>query len=94
MMSCSSIVQCPVVDDDPFDDKPGVQAQGPCYDTPVHDSDDWNAYRVQNPVAALASTGAGITALVVSALAAVAGGVTLVVLARRRANSARHVERG
>ncbi len=88
------VVECPVVDDDPFDDKPGVQAPGPCYDTPVHDSDDWNAYRVQNPVAALASTGAGITALVVSALAAVAGGVTLVVLARRRANSARHVERG
>ncbi len=85
------IVQCPVVDDDLFDDKPGTRPEGPCYDTPVHDSDDWNAYRVQNPVAALATTGAGITTLVVIALAAVAGGVTLAVLARRRTDSARHM---
>jgi len=85
------VVECPVVDDDPFDDKPGTRPEGPCYDTSVHDSDDWNGYRVQNPVAALATTGAGITALAVIILASVAGGVTLAVLARRRADSARHV---
>lgn len=86
------IVECPVVDDDPFDDKPGVQAQGPCYDTPVHDSDDWNGYRVKpNPIAKLASTGAGVAVLAVCASAMLAGGVLLVVMARRRAGTARHV---
>ncbi len=86
------IVECPVIDDDPFDDKPGVQAQGPCYDTPVHDSDDWNGYRVKpNPIAKLASTGAGVAVLAVCASAMLAGGVLLVVMARRRAGTARHV---
>lgn len=92
MMSCSSIVQCPVVDDDPFDDKSGTQSEGPCYDTPVHDADDWNGYRVKpNPIAKLASTGAGVAVLVVCASAMLAGGVLLVVMARRRAGTARHV---
>jgi hypothetical protein len=86
------IVECPVIDDDPFDDKPGVQAQGPCYDTPVHDSDDWNGYRVKpNPIAKLASTGAGVAVLAVCASAMLAGGVLPVVMARRRAGTARHV---
>lgn len=78
------IVECPVVDENPFDDKPGIQQAGPCYDTPVHDSDDWNGYRAKpNPVAKLASTGAGIALLSVLAVAALAGGVMLVVFARR-----------
>lgn len=78
------IVECPVVDENPFDDKPGVQQAGPCYDTPVHDSDDWNGYRAKpNPVAKLASTGAGIAVIGVLAVAVLAGGVMLVVFARR-----------
>lgn len=46
--------------------------------------DDWNGYRVKpNPVAELASTGVGVAVL--------AGSVLLVVMARRRVGTARHV---
>ncbi len=82
------IVECPVVDDDPFDDKPGVQAQGPCYDTPVHDSDDWNGYRVKP----LASTGAAVGLFVVAVVVASAlGGGLLVVVRRRGPHTSRHM---
>lgn len=85
------IVECPVVDDDPFDDKPGVQSAGPCYDTPVHDSDDWNGYRVKP----LASTGAAVGMFVAAvAVASVLGGGLLVVVRRRGSHASRHtVER-
>lgn len=82
------IVECPVVDDDPFDDKPGVQAQGPCYDTPVHDSDDWNGYRVKP----LASTGAAVGLFVVAVVVASALGAGLLVVVRRRGpHTSRHM---
>lgn len=83
------IVECPVVDDDPFDDKPGVQAQGPCYDTPVHDSDDWNGYRVKP----LASTGAavGMFAAAVAVASVLGGGLLLVVRRRAGSHASRHM---
>lgn len=82
------IVECPVVDDDPFDDKPGVQAQGPCYDTPVHDSDDWNGYRVKP----LASTGAAVGLFVAAVVvASVLGAGLLVVVRRRGPHTSRHM---
>ncbi len=82
------IVECPVIDDDPFDDKPGVQAQGPCYDTPVHDSDDWNGYRVKP----LASTGAAVGLFVAAVVVASAlGGGLLVVVRRRGPHTSRHM---
>ena len=82
------IVECPVVDDDPFDDKPGVQAQGPCYDTPVHDSDDWNGYRVKP----LASTGAAVGLFVAAVVVASALGAGLLVVVRRRGpHTSRHM---
>ena len=82
------VVECPVVDDDPFDDKPGVQAQGPCYDTPVHDSDDWNGYRGKP----LASTGAAVGLFVVAVVVASAlGGGLLVVVRRRGPHTSRHM---
>ncbi len=83
------VVECPVVDDDPFDDKPGVQAQGPCYDTPVHDSDDWNGYRVKP----LASTGAavGLFAAAVAVASVLGGGLLLVVRRRAGSHASRHM---
>lgn len=82
------IVECPVVDDDPFDDKPGVQAQGPCYDTPVHDSDDWNGYRVKP----LASTGAAVGLFVAAVVVASALGAGLLAVVRRRGqHTSRHM---
>ncbi len=82
------IVECPVVDDDPFDDKPGVQAEGPCYDTPVHDSDDWNGYRVKP----LASTGAAVGMFAAAvAVASVLGGGLLLVVRRRGSHASRHM---
>lgn len=82
------IVECPVVDDDPFDDKPGVQESGPCYDTPVHDSDDWNGYRVKP----LASTGAAVGLFVAAVVVASALGVGLLVVVRRRGpHTSRHM---
>jgi adhesin isopeptide-forming family sspB-C2 type protein/fimbrial isopeptide formation D2 family protein len=82
------IVECPVVDDDPFDDKPGVQAEGPCYDTPVHDSDDWNGYRVKP----LASTGAAVGLFVAAVVVAAALGAGLLFVVRRRGSHAsRHM---
>ncbi len=82
------VVECPVVDDDPFDDKPGTQAQGPCYDTPVHDSDDWNGYRVKP----LASTGAavGMFAAAVAVASVLGGGLLLVVRRRAGSHASRH----
>lgn len=82
------VVDCPVVDDDPFDDKPGTQAQGPCYDTPVHDSDDWNGYRVKP----LASTGAavGMFAAAVAVASVLGGGLLLVVRRRAGSHASRH----
>lgn len=84
------LVECPVVDDDPFDDKPGVAQEGPCYDTPVHDSDDWNGYRA-NP---LASTGAalGLIAAAVICAGGLGGGLLLVVR-RRGTHASRHTAR-
>ena len=82
------IVECPVVDDDPFDDKPGVQAQGPCYDTSVHDSDDWNGYRVKP----LASTGAAVGLFVAAVVVASALGAGLLAVVRRRGpHTSRHM---
>lgn len=82
------IVECPVVDDDPFDDKPGVQESGPCYDTPVHDSDDWNGYRVKP----LASTGAAVGLFVAAVVvASVLGAGLLVVVRRRGPHTSRHM---
>lgn len=79
------IIDCPVLDDDPFDDQPGKAAEGPCYDTAVRDTDDWNGYRAK-PANPLASTGAGIAlAVAVMVGLGLTGTILLLVGAKRRA---------
>lgn len=44
-VTATALVDCPVVDDDPWDDTPAVQAGRTCHGTSVTDSDRWNGKR-------------------------------------------------
>ncbi|RBP97819.1 cell wall anchor protein [Bifidobacterium aemilianum] len=82
------IVPCPVVDEDPFDDKPGVQQSGTCYGDPlVSDPDDWNGTRPQ----LLAETGTAVLTVILAGAACAGAGMGLRFLARRRKGSNVHM---
>lgn len=79
------IVECPVEDDDPWDDIPGVQRPGPCFETPVvSNEDDWNGIRDPD----LATTGVAVASILLMALGLGVVAASLL-LAYRKANAHR-----
>lgn len=74
------IVECPVEDDDSWDDEPGIQQSGPCYDTPVVSNvDDWNGIRDSR----LATTGSAVVGVVVAVLVLALAAAVLLLIRRR-----------
>lgn len=81
-VTASTVVTCPLVDDNPFDDQPAVKQEGICRGDTVRAEDFWYGRRT-----VLANTGAGfVPAAVLGSLAAAsaAGTFALTVIRRRR----------
>lgn len=90
-VTAQPVIDCPVIDENPFDDVPGTLAEGPCYDTAISAKDDWNGY--VKPVAAkatLAKTGADILWVAVAVLVLAGAGVGAACYRRRLAAIANH----
>lgn len=81
-------IECPVVDEDPFDDvEPEIDPNAVCWDTPVMDTDDWNGV-APTPLAQTGTDmmGAGVAAVILAGL-----GVALSAVGKRRSGA--HVAR-
>lgn len=92
-VTADPIVDCPIVDADPFDDVPGEATGDVCYDTPVSDYDDWNGYRptaIEKITDTLAKTGSTLAWTGGAAAALLALGCGLTVLRRRHATAPAH----
>lgn len=80
-VTASTVVTCPLVDDDPFDDRPAVRQEGVCRGETVNAADTWHGYRPK-----LAQTGIPMAGSLAAAavLAVVAAGMLAQVARRRR----------
>ena len=81
-VTASTVVTCPLVDDNPFDDQPAVKQEGICRGNTVRAEDFWYGRRT-----VLANTGAGFVPVAVLgslAAASAAGMFALTVIRRRR----------
>ncbi|KFI38399.1 putative cell surface protein [Bifidobacterium actinocoloniiforme DSM 22766] len=81
LASGKPVVDCPVLDDDPWDDKPGTQKQGGCGGADVvSQPDDWNGLRP----ATLALTGSNVLVLFCLGLSLFGASLPPLAFARRR----------
>ncbi|MFR0568661.1 LPXTG cell wall anchor domain-containing protein [Bifidobacterium apri] len=82
-VTAATVVTCPMVDDNPFDDQPAVRQEGVCRGDTVSSGDYWHGRRI-----ALAKTGAWFIPTAILGFVAVAAAtgmlVLLVALRRRR----------
>ncbi|MDN5973305.1 MAG: LPXTG cell wall anchor domain-containing protein, partial [Bifidobacterium crudilactis] len=87
-VTAKPVIECPVIDEDPFDDVPGKQAEGPCYDTQISAHDDWNGYVKPAVSGVLAKTGADVMWLLLAGVLLAGAGAGFVVMRRRRSQAA------
>jgi adhesin isopeptide-forming family sspB-C2 type protein/fimbrial isopeptide formation D2 family protein/LPXTG-motif cell wall-anchored protein len=87
-VTAKPVIECPVIDEDPFDDVPGKQAEGPCYDTQISAHDDWNGYVKPAASGVLAKTGADVMWLLLAGVLLAGAGAGFVVMRRRRSQAA------